>query len=92
MTAVRFPSRARKPLDRTGATRSALARVWLVARAIRERRERVTASTLGKELEVNPKTILRDVEFLRDRFQHDIVYDESAFTWRYNSIPMHTYL
>jgi hypothetical protein len=42
----------------------------------------VTATTLAKELEVSPKSIHRDLTFLRDRLDVPIEYDAPSGTWR----------
>ena len=74
--------------------RSAIARIWLVARAIRERGagQRVNAFTLAMDLECCNRTISRDIEFLRDRLGHDIQYIASERTFVYQAVPALTYL
>jgi hypothetical protein len=71
--------------------RSALARVWLVARSLRVKPMQ-TATDLSRDLEVSTKTIYRDLDFLRDRLRHHIVYDPHNHGWFYQSIPLLTYL
>ena len=73
---------------------SCIARVWLVARTLRERKrdERITATTLARDLEVTTKTIHRDLDFLRDRLRHDVVYLPSQRTFTYQTTPLLTYL
>lgn len=41
------------------------------------------ASRLARELEVSPKSIHRDIEFMRDRLQLPIEYDASRFGYHY---------
>lgn len=43
------------------------------------------ASNLADEIEVNPKTILRDIEFMRDRLDLPIAYDSRRFGYYYTS-------
>jgi predicted DNA-binding transcriptional regulator YafY len=41
------------------------------------------ASTLARDLEVSTKTIQRDLEFMRDRLQLPLTYDEARFGYHY---------
>ena len=41
------------------------------------------ATTLGREIEVVPKTIHRDIEFMRDRLQLPIAYDDRKYGYYY---------
>ncbi len=41
------------------------------------------ASTLAREIEVVPKTIHRDIEFMRDRLQLPVAYDERRYGYYY---------
>lgn len=41
------------------------------------------ASTLGEELEVSTKTVMRDIEFMRDRLNLPIEYDGTKFGYFY---------
>ena len=43
------------------------------------------ARSLAAELEVSPKTILRDIEFMRDRLGLPVEYDSSRFGFHYSS-------
>src|SRR5204863_6264221 len=45
--------------------------------------KRPNASTLARELEVNPKSIHRDIEFMRDRLDLPIEYDSHRFGYFY---------
>jgi predicted DNA-binding transcriptional regulator YafY len=45
--------------------------------------KRPNASTLARELEVSPKSIHRDLEFMRDRLELPIEYDGSRFGYCY---------
>ena len=39
------------------------------------------------ELEVCPKTIQRDIDLLRDRLGHELVYDRNRHGWFYCTAP-----
>ena len=41
------------------------------------------ASTLAREIEVVPKTIHRDIEFMRDRLQLPLAYDDRRYGYYY---------
>ncbi len=43
------------------------------------------ANRLSEEIEVNPKTIRRDIEFMRERLDLPIAYDSSRFGYHYTS-------
>lgn len=55
------------------STRPTLARIFAVAVMLMES-NRHTSTTLARELEVSTKTILRDIEFMRDRLGIEIEY------------------
>lgn len=42
------------------------------------------ASGLAKELEISPKTVQRDIEFMRDRMKFPIEYDNKRWGYYYN--------
>ena len=44
-----------------------------------------TSATLAKKWECNLKTIHRDIEFLRDRLQHQLYYDPCRWGWFYRT-------
>lgn len=56
------------------ATRTALSRMFLIDKAIRAGTW-PNAKTLGREIEVHPRTILRDIEYLRDQLHAPIRFD-----------------
>lgn len=87
-------------LSQAGVSRCAVARLWLIAKALREERvpgpgphgsSRVNACTLATALEVCPKTISRDLQFLRE-LGHNITYDAGSAHWSYRTLPSLTYL
>lgn len=45
----------------------------------------VTCRSIGREMEVSPKTIQRDLDFMRDRLQIPLNYDEQKGSWRISS-------
>ena len=57
------------------ATRPLLARLNVIAETIRAG-SFPNAQTLSRELEVNPRTVQRDISDLRDRFGAPIKYDD----------------
>ncbi|PTX95082.1 hypothetical protein DB345_12355 [Spartobacteria bacterium LR76] len=52
-----------------------------------QRGERLNCSTAAEEFEVTTKTIQRDLEFMRYRFDIDMEYDHSQRTFRLLSAP-----
>lgn len=56
-------------------------RVYKIERLIRSRGV-VTIGALGRELEVSPATVRRDLDLLRDRLHSPIVYDRARRGWR----------
>src|SRR4051794_5712818 len=56
------------------ASRPPLARILAIDRALRAG-DRPDASTLGRELEVNPGTVRRDVTYLRDQLGAPVEFD-----------------
>lgn len=59
---------------RSGATRRPYQRMFAIHRAISDG-DYPNCSTLAKQLEVTPKTIQRDIDFMRDNFGVAIEYD-----------------
>lgn len=79
-------SRPRDPLPgspmRSGASRPALWRVMEIHKIIRIGRH-PNCSTLAKEIEVTPKTIQRDVSFMRDQLGLPLEYDKIKHGYYY---------
>ena len=68
--------------DRGGASRPPLARMLYIHRAIQSGRF-PNASKLAKELETSTKSVYRDIEFMRDRLDLPVEYDETRFGYCY---------
>jgi len=68
--------------DRTGRTRAPMERIYQIHEAVEEGRL-PNCSTLARELEVTPKTVQRDITFMRDRLKLPLEYDELAHGYRY---------
>lgn len=66
--------------------RPAIQRMWHIARALRAGR-RVTLSDLKNYLEVSGKTIMRDIDFLRDRLFYQIEWDSADRCYRLRNNP-----
>jgi hypothetical protein len=75
-------------------SRDALARLRLIARALRERTpwQKVNATTLASRLGVVTKTIYRDIHCLKSKLHHDIVWLDDECSWEYRTLPLLTYL
>ncbi len=69
-------ARAGGAQGRTLATRPPLVRIQQIHAALAERKY-PNAITLAERLEVDPKTIRRDMEVMRDQLNYPIEYDES---------------
>lgn len=63
----------------TGNCRSTAARLIAIIRALATGRH--NASALAERLEVSHKTVLRDIEFLRDRVGLEIRFDHADNVW-----------
>jgi proteasome accessory factor B len=61
-----------------------LARLAVIDRAIRAGTW-PNATTLGRQLEVTPRTVQRDIEFLRDRLQAPVEFDPRRNGYRYSA-------
>jgi hypothetical protein len=72
LSAIKPSCRTRGPLERMALIYSAL-----------EQGAKVNASIMARQLEVSTRSILRDVEFMRDRLQLPIEYDQHRFTFVY---------
>jgi predicted DNA-binding transcriptional regulator YafY len=66
------------------ATRSPLERIAALDREIRAGKY-PNARTIARDLEVSPRTIHRDIEFLRDRLGAPLEYDEVRHGFRYTN-------
>ena len=67
---------------RAGKTRAPMERIYQIHEAVAEGRL-PNCSSLAKELEVTPKTIQRDITFMRDRLNLPLEYDEQTHGYRY---------
>jgi predicted DNA-binding transcriptional regulator YafY len=65
--------------------RSTLARILAIASRLTDRRG-VRTSQLIAELEVSPKTIARDRDFIRDRLGIDLVFDRERMRWKATNV------
>jgi predicted DNA-binding transcriptional regulator YafY len=63
--------------------RPVLARIFAIDRALRAETW-PNARTLGRELEVNPRTILRDLDYLRDQLHAPIEFNPKKNGFRYS--------
>lgn len=68
--------------DRTGRTRAPMKRIYHIHEAVSEGRL-PNCSSLAKELEVTPKTVQRDITFMRDRLGLPLEYDDPSHGYRY---------
>lgn len=71
-------------------TRPAIARLAAIKAAILAgpaRGQMLNAHTLARDMECNPRTIHRDLTFMRDRLGHDIAYNPSTWTLYYVTPP-----
>jgi predicted DNA-binding transcriptional regulator YafY len=59
-----------------------LERVWLVHQRL-SRRQRVTTEIMAEKVGVSARTILRDIEFMRDRLHMPVAWDPVAATYHY---------
>lgn len=64
-----------------GNTRPPLERMGRILVLLKEGRG-ITCSSVGRELEVCSKTIQRDLNFMRDRLQIPLDYDDKKGSWR----------
>ena len=63
-------------------------RVALVEHRYGRRSAPVNSHVLGEELAVAPRTVLRDIEFMRDRLGYEIEWTPCApFTFRLIKMP-----
>ncbi len=71
--------------SRVPLSRPPLERMMRIHQALRSARptQLPNASTLARELEVSTKTIARDLEFMRDRLNLPLEYDESRYGYHY---------
>ena len=68
--------------DRAGRTRAPMQRIYHIHEAVAEGRL-PNCSILACELEVTPKTIQRDITFMRDRLHLPIVYNDQCHGYHY---------
>ncbi|WP_424315688.1 helix-turn-helix transcriptional regulator [Haloferula sp.] len=67
---------------RAGRTRAPMERIYHIHEAVASGRL-PNCSVLAEELEVTPKTIQRDITFMRDRLSLPIEYDDPSYGYRY---------
>lgn len=71
----------------TKSTRPPLERFWQIEHILRSGRtesgDPPNCAAIARELDVNPKTIQRDLDFMRDRFSAPIEYDPDLKGWKY---------
>lgn len=70
--------------DRAGKTRAPMQRIYHIHEAVESGRL-PNCSTLATELEVTPKTVQRDINFMRDRLGLPIEYDDQSHGFRYTA-------
>jgi len=70
------------PAGATDCHRGALGRILTIHERLGNGRQ-ACATTLAAELEVSPRTIKRDIEFMRDTFGAPIVWEPSTATYFY---------
>lgn len=75
--------RPRKFSDDVSATRPPLQRMLHIHSSI-QRGEYPNANTLAVELEISPRSVARDLEFMRDRLQLPLRYHEIAHGYYYD--------
>ncbi|MGJ8641825.1 MAG: helix-turn-helix transcriptional regulator [Luteolibacter sp.] len=68
--------------NRAGMTRAPMERIYHIHEAIVDGRL-PNCSKLATELEVTPKTIQRDITFMRDRLKLPLEYDDQCHGYRY---------
>lgn len=64
-------------------TRRPFERMYRIRRAIASG-QMPTCTRLAEELEVTPKTVQRDIDFMRDAIGMPLVYDEQSHGWRFD--------
>jgi proteasome accessory factor B len=80
------PSKAMKPMSKPPEqtnTRSQMDRIWQIHSTLAEQTP-INCTRLSDKLEVNRRTILRDLDFMRDRLNLPIEYDDRRKTFYYS--------
>lgn len=67
-------------------TRTVIERLWWIGERLRLG-EAINARHVIRRFEVSRKTVVRDVEFLRDRLGWPVEFDQSCSTYRLNGPP-----
>ena len=67
-----------------GCGRSALERVIRIHERLGNEHQ-ITAESVAREFEVSPRTIKRDIEFMRDRIGAPIAWDPATHTYTYTA-------
>lgn len=65
-----------------GDTRPTLRRLGKIAGRLRRDLWMPSTKKMGLELECSYKTIVRDIDLLRDFFHYPLEYDSSKYLWR----------
>jgi predicted DNA-binding transcriptional regulator YafY len=76
-------ARSRSTTDEVFATRPPLERMLHIHSAIQAGRY-PNATTLSRELEISPRSVARDFEFMRDRLQLPLRYDDLRYGYYYD--------
>jgi hypothetical protein len=58
---------------------------WIAARL--RKGQRITATSVSTKFEVSQKTIVRDMDFMRDRLRYDFHFCSSTNTWVLDRAP-----
>jgi len=72
-----------RPSPRKGRTRRPLLRIYRIHEVVQARRY-PNCTTLSKEIEVTPKTIQRDISYMRDEMNLPLEYDELRHGFYYS--------
>lgn len=72
---------------RKAGSRPPIERIMHIARLLRAGRP-VTCNAVARKFELSPKTIERDIEFMRDRMGYRIEYMEGLHTYKLLQAPI----
>lgn len=75
-----------KKLTNVPQKRPPIERMKYIAKLLRAGKK-FTAATVARRLELNQKTIVRDIDFMRDRLHWDFAWDSATQTYRLLSAP-----
>jgi predicted DNA-binding transcriptional regulator YafY len=68
--------------EETCKTRPVLRRLRWMAGELRRKGEMPNCAQLGVRYEVSSKTVIRDIDMMRDFFDYPIVYDARNYRWK----------